>query len=246
MHVVSDDRYTSPLGSLLRRARVGSELEIEQVAVAICVAPHQIVSLERGAFHLIPEEVYRRNIMRTYSTYLGFSWDAIVDWYEEEAIRARQHFTDEGCPIGSRTAIAAKHFWDMTAIAKHAALILGVTTIVSYLGWLSYVAIRPPELTVTSPERDLASHGDMITVEGVSPQAATILINGTAVTRDHEGHFSQSVALAPGVNIITVAAAKKYSRQTIVSRQVVWEDHTAATPPVQFIGPILSTTTPAK
>ncbi len=225
-HIGIQDHFSN-LGALLRRVRLEAELEIEQVSLAIFVPSQQLTHIERGAFHLIPEEVYRKNIVKTYSGYLGLCWSEIEAWYEQEKQQLSLAEQTHADSAGSN-AIASKHFWDSHKILKHMILGIAALACMGYLSWLGYYAISPPELVVETPSNNLVSDREAIVVSGYATEAAQLSINGISIARDREGKFFQEVDLQPGVNVITIAAAKKYSKETVVHRQIMWQVDGAA------------------
>ncbi|MEK7122446.1 MAG: hypothetical protein AAB855_01170, partial [Patescibacteria group bacterium] len=68
-----------------------------------------------------------------------------------------------------------------------------------------------------------SSSSKTIRIEGrVSPDAA-LVINGQEIVKSSDGNFDQEVTLSEGVNMIRISATKKYSKEAVVTRTVLYE-----------------------
>jgi len=78
----------------------------------------------------------------------------------------------------------------------------------------------PPVLTVTAPANGFATNQATVTVSGSTSDltAVTVNANGVPLPVDGAGHFTGSVSLNNGANIITVTATDAAGNQSIVVR----------------------------
>jgi len=82
----------------------------------------------------------------------------------------------------------------------------------------------PPELIVTAPEEMLRTNNSLEAVKGFAEPGSSVKINGTAVTTDPSGNFSQVVKLVTGNNDITVTAADEAGNTTTAYRTIYYYD----------------------
>lgn len=82
----------------------------------------------------------------------------------------------------------------------------------------------PPALTVTSPENNLKTNTNKVTVAGTTNDATstnvTITVNGTNVPVGEDGSFSYELTLENGENTITIVATDGAGLTTTVTRTV--------------------------
>ena len=207
------------LGSILRTARRATGLELEQVAADTSISVRNLWCLERNQLDCIPEEVYRVHTLKTYSTYLGISWRRIAPLYE----LLKKRLPAKVITTPAASTISKKHFWDSVNIVRNSMCAVLIVGGVGVLCFLAYSATLPPRLMVESPSDDIISKDEKIIVKGASPGAAVLKINGESIALDSDGNFSQEVTLQSGVNTIAISAQKKYSRQAVTMRKVLWQ-----------------------
>lgn len=214
------------LGNILRRTRRAAGLELEQVAVDTSISVRNLLYLERNDFDGIPEEVYRLHTLKTYSQYLGINWNKISLLYKVGGGKSRSKKES----ITVTTAISKKHFWDSVDIVRNTAFALLAIGGLGILCFMGYSATLPPRLTIENPLSDMISKDEKITVAGMAPGAVALKINGEAISLDRDGRFSQQVTLQAGMNTIAISAQKKYSREALATRKVLWSAPVAITP----------------
>ena len=87
----------------------------------------------------------------------------------------------------------------------------------------------PPTLSVTAPAEGTVTNNSSVTVKGTtndatsSPVKVTIRLNSGAaeeVAVNSDGSFSKALALAPGINTITVVATDSAGKATTITRTV--------------------------
>ncbi|MFH1228704.1 MAG: hypothetical protein V1701_12490, partial [Planctomycetota bacterium] len=60
-----------------------------------------------------------------------------------------------------------------------------------------------------------------IPVTGSTEPDVVLTVNGKQIYLDEKGNYSEIVSLQAGLNVITVAAAKKRSKPTVVTRRIL-------------------------
>lgn len=79
------------------------------------------------------------------------------------------------------------------------------------------------ELTIASVEQ--ATSNPIINLSGVGARSKLITINGRTTLMDSKGSFSESVALLPGLNVITVTSTDAFGK---IKSKTLYTYHTAA------------------
>ena len=74
--------------------------------------------------------------------------------------------------------------------------------------------LRGPQIIISSPLNGFSTTTPLITIAGVAVHANTLSIDGFKTPIDLEGNFSSQLILAPGYNIMTIAAQDRYNRTT--------------------------------
>ncbi len=215
------------IGHHLKNARRALGLSIDEIAQATKIRKPLLLALERSAFQEIEEPFYRTLIIKTYSEYVGLDWRDMQSEYERESAYVSRRPSHE---IGGGSGVGRSELWVASRIAKNTILTSALLGAGAYLTFLAFVAIQPPTLSVQNPTQNFASQSRTLLVRGAaSGGESDIRINGQQVVAKGDGSFEQEMTLSSGVNVITVAAAKKYSKESVVTRTVVYQEPTLPT-----------------
>lgn len=203
------------LGSILKRYREEEHISLDQVERDLKISMRNLRALENGDFAKLPEDLYTRNFIRSYARYLNLDTQKLVDIYDAERAAAAPK-KDHGAP----------HPTTPTIIITPRTIKLGVGILVAaavciYLAYQIIHIFRPPTLTVTEPEQNLRTSASFITVAGSTEKEARVFINQKEIFPDPSGAFRTSLDLQNGLNVITVSAAKKHSKETVVYREIL-------------------------
>lgn len=217
---------TKTLGERLKKVREESRLTLDDAEAATGIRRKYLEALEQGRYAALPGPVYIENFLKKYASFLEVSEEFVLDVYRHQERRVvkqdtRPHFTQKK-PQVPRSIVTP------TVIR----ILLIVSVVLICLGYVAYEVVNifsPPDLVVSSPVDSITVTTDAIAVVGVTDPEITVIINGQQVFLDQTGRFSEMVSLKEGLNVITVAASKKRSKQTIVTRRVLYEKSTEAT-----------------
>lgn len=208
------------LGGKLRHARLGFGLTLDEIAEDLKIRVDILRAIERGDFHTVEEPLYRMLIVKTYAEYLGFSWESFQDEYNRESLYAAKK--EKSSEVNTESVQKAD-FVVAPRLVKHILLSVGMIGIFVYLAVIAANALARPSLTVSSPSDRTVSSLKTIPIEGAVSQDANLFINGQSVLKSKDGRFRQIFTLSDGVNNIRVSAAKKYSKETVIVRTVLYE-----------------------
>jgi cytoskeletal protein RodZ len=177
-------------------------------------------ALERGRYDELPEPMYTRNFLRAYARALGADEAYFLELYEEEVGQ-----TDLLGPHRlPRMRVRKGRFFVLSRVTAALALALPAVVIVAYLLWQTSSLLRPPEVVITEPSDGSAVQTALLHVEGyVTDDDVTVMVNEETVVIDESLHFSTEVDLTRGLNIVTVRAKRRYSREAIIYRRVVFD-----------------------
>lgn len=208
------------LGGKFRYARLGFGLTFNEIAEDLKIRVDILKAIERGDFHMIEEPLYRMLMVKTYAEYLGFSQESFQDEYNRESLYAAKK--EKSSEVNTESVQKAD-FVVAPSIVKHILLSAGMIGIFVYLAVIAGNALARPSLTVSSPSDRTVSLLPTIPIKGIASKDANLFINGQSVLKDRDGHFQQTFTLSDGVNSIRVSAAKKYSKEAVITRTVLYE-----------------------
>lgn len=213
-------RTTPPLGTLFCRTRRSFGLSIDEISEDIKIRSEILNAIERGAFERIEEPVYRTLMVKTYAEYLGISWETIEAGYIRESVYTQSNERANGV---SATPVGIGDLMVVPRLLKHILLSAAMIGVFFYVMVLAGSALQRPALTITNPPERFMSAAKTIRIEGSVSPDALLAINGQEVTKTSDGHFYQDLTLSDGLNTIRISASKKYSKETIVTRTVLYE-----------------------
>lgn len=90
-----------------------------------------------------------------------------------------------------------------------------------YIGAQFLSLLSPPPLELFAPRPGLITSGSTIEVKGKTTPGATVKINGSPLALAQSGEFGTILVLNRGINTITVAAKRRYSKTTTIERQIL-------------------------
>lgn len=206
------------LGDRLRahRERMGTTLEAATQATGVSVK--YLIALEESAYGRLPGDVYARNFLRKYATFLELDADDVLAQYESEHGIVRT-LVDQG-PRFIQRHIDVKPLFTPHRL-RRGAFVLAVLAVLGYLVWQAWSIVRPPELIIETPPPQLTTTERSIEVRGRTDRESDLTINGQQVLADGNGVFSEQVDLQPGLNTIRISATRKRSKPQVVFRQVL-------------------------
>jgi len=204
-------------GEKLQQARLVKKLKIEDIARQINIRPEYLTALEEERFEKLPAGLYGKNYIREYASFLGLNVkEALKGWDEQ----IQNSSPDD--PF-SRKVLARHKFIIFPKIIRNLFIVSAIVICFLYLSFYFKRIILPPELIITQPAANLALSATNITISGQTEAETEITINGELVLNNHDGYFTQTVNLKKGLNNIIIKAKKKYSREQIVTRQILVE-----------------------
>lgn len=205
------------LGSIFSRYRTDAGIGIARVERDLKISGRNILALESGDYAKLPEDLYTRNFVRSYARYLGLDVQRLLGVYDSE----RANFCQIHTAQRPKLVDTADRFIVTPRLIKTVlAVCVGITVLI-YLGiQVSYI-FRPPELIVTEPLQDLKTTDRTITLAGKTGRETRVFINQKEIYTEPDGAFRATIDLQTGLNVITVSAKKKHSKEAVLYREIL-------------------------
>ncbi len=212
-----DITRSKTLGERLRKVREEAGATLAEAADATGIRQLYLEALEKGAYTEIPGPVYIENFLKRYADFLKVSPEFVIDLYkhQEQKVLKKEYRTKWPLAEGRQRVIITPR------ILKFIGISLVVLIGLGYVGFEVMRIFSPPRLTVSSPGDNLTVSEVTIPVTGSTEPDITLTVNGKQIYLDEKGNFSEIVSLQAGLNVITVSAAKKRSKPTVVTRRIL-------------------------
>ena len=234
------------LGEVLRAARESKGVDLARVERDTKIRTRYLSALERGEYRDLPGAVYTKGFLRNYAHYLGLDPEYLTDLYRLETNGAAQPAVAAAPrPMRARRARAL--------VVTPGAILAAILTVgvVAFIGYLAYEFVtfaRTPDLRIIAPPGDVAGyHQSQYTITGITEPNSRVTVDGLrenpVITADAQGHFSVTVKLVPGSNVITLVANDPVTQRDSakVTRTIVVDAGPVSTP----AGGVLAITGPA-
>jgi len=100
-------------------------------------------------------------------------------------------------------------------------IIFGLILLGIYLFYHIVIIFLPPYLEISSPADQIEVNDFSLKISGKTDRLAEVYINNKRVP-NQDGYFEEEVKLLPGINNLKISAKKKYSKEKIISRQIIY------------------------
>ncbi|MFA4942213.1 MAG: helix-turn-helix domain-containing protein [Patescibacteria group bacterium] len=207
------------IGDQLRFTRLQKDLSVEEVARFLKVKPEYVYALEDEDYALLPGGIYGKIFLKKYVNFLGLDYKKIVKSFVKE----RRIYASEDDDVFSKKVIKRRKLIIFPKVFRNLLIVLAIVTCVLYLGFYLKKITAAPHLAIITPAGNLVQSELNVDILGETEPESEVAINGQTVLIDKDGKFFQKIALKRGVNIIVVKAKKKYSREQVVTRQILVE-----------------------
>jgi transcriptional regulator with XRE-family HTH domain len=214
------DAVPETLGEKLRALRRTQAVSLPMLEEKTRIQKRYLEALERGRYDELPEPLYTRNFLRAYARAMGADEAYFLELYEEE-VGQMDLLGPHRLP---RMRVRKGRFFVFSRVTAAVSVLLPALAIVAYLLWQTSSLLRPPEIVILTPDDGSAVQTALLPIEGyVTDSDVTVTINGETVVIDESLHFETDVDLTRGLNVVTVQAKRRYSREAIEYRRVVFE-----------------------
>jgi len=202
------------LGQVFQRYRQEEKIKLDKVENDLKISKKVLIALENDDYKNLPDQVYSKNIIKTYAQYLSLDYNKLLALYQppqEEKVAKNKN----------EQKVARFSKINFPQLAKIIIVVIIILSLVGYLGFKVKQMFDPPQLVVFEPAQDLIIEQNFITIKGQTEKEAQIYINDKEVAIDDQGQFNLSLDLQKGINDIKISAVKKHSRAQVIMRQVL-------------------------
>jgi cytoskeletal protein RodZ len=203
------------VGRQLKSRRQALKLSLAQVEIDTKIRGKFLTALESGDYSSLPNDVYSRGFVQHYANHLGLDGVSIAVAYAQER---------GGVAAGAtkRPKLEKSKRFVLTGpmFAALGGLVL-IVAVFGYLFWQFLALAGAPQLSITSPDGDVAITGADIDVNGHTTPGADVSINESPILSDTNGNFSDRVSLQSGVNVIRISSQSKLGKTSSVTRNVL-------------------------
>lgn len=206
---------TKHIGQKLAVARAEKGMSLRDIELATRVRGKYLRAIEAGRYDELPHDVYSRGFIAAYARSVGLDESRIFDEYLAE--RGQPEVRLSSSPIRlkrQRVLLTPRLLAGLGSLAVLAAVI-------GYLVWQFSALSAPPDLNVSSPDKDKELYGSLIEVSGHVSSGADVYVNDSPILIDASGNFSDSIALQDGINTIRVTAKSRLGKTTSVTRNIL-------------------------
>jgi len=217
------------LAELFKVTREDLKLSLEQCAIKLNIQQKYLIYLEQSDYQSIPGEVYAKTWIRQYADLLGLDPITSVQRYQQE--KARQSRIEEDRPTlavhqGRDWRKMVSNLFTPRTLRWSGVGLLSLL-LLSYISFSVYRTFEPPTIVFDQPLTDQKTLATSMVIKGKTEAGAQLWFNDKNILVDGIGRFTQDIPLTDGLNIITIRAKKKHSRQFEQTVQIV---HTVPEP----------------
>ncbi len=214
------DAVPETLGEKLRALRRTQAVSLAMLEDKTRIQKRYLEALEHGRYADLPEPLYTRNFIKAYTRALQADENYFLELYEEE-VGQMDLLGPHRLP---RTRVRKARFFVFSRLTTGLGILLPALAIVAYLLWQTSSLVRAPEIVILSPADGSAVQTALLPVWGyVSKDDVTVVVNGNTIVIDESLQFATQVDLTRGLNVITIQAKRRYSREATVYRRVVFD-----------------------
>ncbi|MFA5188164.1 MAG: helix-turn-helix domain-containing protein [Patescibacteria group bacterium] len=202
------------LGRVFKRYREAENIKIEQIEKATKISRRMILAIEEDNYKNLPDDLYTRNIIKTYAKYLALDFNKLLNLYEA----GRKIFSGQKI---EQQKIEKMKIYLTPQRARNIVIVLIILALVGYLALQVKQIYQPPQLEIFQPTKNLITSQKFIEVTGKTEKEARVYINEKEVFLDSQGGFKATLDLQKGLNVIKISAVKKQGKANTVYRQIL-------------------------
>ena len=187
------------LGQVFKRYREAEDLKLRQVEKDTKISQRMLLAIENDDYVSLPDELYVKNIIRTYAKYLSLDYNKLLTLYEAAKQKATNGKGKKGEAKEMRVYLTPQR-------VRNGLIVLAILILLIYLGWQISQIFESPDLIIIQPSQDLIIKENFIEIKGQAEKEARVFINEKEVFLDSQGEFKATLDLQKGLNIIKISA----------------------------------------
>ncbi|MDD3301487.1 MAG: helix-turn-helix domain-containing protein [Patescibacteria group bacterium] len=215
--LLRDINASCGIGKQLKSAREKLGWRLEDAEKKTRIRIIYLKALEEERFNNIPSGLYAEKYLKRYAKLLKLPVEKIYQEFKENGPSFEHSDPFE------KKVLSKKQLISFPKLLRRVAFALVILFCVFYLLIYFKKMFFPPRLTIYSPTANFISQEQTVVVSGNVEAESDLTINDEIIPKDKQNNFSQKISLKKGINVIIIKAKKKYSREKIITRQVLVE-----------------------
>lgn len=190
----------------LREIRQQKRISLTQAATETRISRGTLRAIEAG----LPtglSETYEDGIISTYQRYLGLETHPSPTRRKRDV---RKHFRRQ-------------QVYATSDLLKRSTFLIIALGILAYALWQSWQLVKPPQLSIVEPPRDLITTESSIKLKGRTSADANLYLNDQPVLVEADGSFTIDLPLRSGLNEINLVSINSFGRRAEATRSVVFD-----------------------
>jgi transcriptional regulator with XRE-family HTH domain len=205
------------LGEKLKKLREENLYSVKRLAKKVFIHKKYIEALEENDYANLPDEIYTKNYIIAFVKFFKRDPAPFVNEYLSE-ISKNKTVSKKYITGGSSRFVFPVH------MTKYAIIGIIIISFATYLGFEIKTITTPPHLRIFEPADATVVKSPVLTIAGQSNKESRIKINGEPIMPNADGTFKEDIDLQRGLNIIKISASKKYSKENIIYRKIIFEE----------------------
>lgn len=211
-------KHINNLGDVLKKKRQELGMNLTQISKRTLIAERYLQAIENEDWQRLPGEIYIKNFLKRYAMELGFDSERVLKSYTNK----NSTYETSIYSLQRTLPLAQSNFLNIPKLLRSSILILVVVLFIGYLGWQTIKIITPPELSIYSPVDNLVTSEGKIIIQGKTELEVEVAINNMNIPVNN-GKFYEELDLQQGLNVLKITARKKYSKQQVIYRKIMWK-----------------------
>jgi len=202
------------LGQIFKRYRQADNIKIEQIERETKISKRMILAVENDDYGSLPDDLYVKNIIKTYAKYLSLDFNRLLAIYEQSKEKGKLELNGVKKNRPARIILTPNR-------ARNSLIGLIIVILLLYFGLQVNRIFKAPELIVYEPVQNLIIRENFIDIKGKAEKEARVFINEKEVFLNKNSEFKATLDLQKGLNIIKITAVKKHSKENTVYREIL-------------------------
>lgn len=204
----------------LKQLRLDSNTSLNELERKTKISKKNLEAVEECRFdEMRYSTLYQKNFIKKYVESLGQNPEPFLEQFCEEELKYKKE-----CTKHPHVGCKKYHFSNLPSLFRFFLVGASVLALILYIGSNIQNILKPPGLTINSPENGYITEDSTIVVSGKTEPEVKITINGETITNDESGGFNQPVTLSPGINTLVIKAEKKHGKTTEETRHVIFKE----------------------
>jgi cytoskeletal protein RodZ len=200
------------VGSTLKEARVAKQLSLCDIEEATKIKVDFIVAIEEGDWVKLPDYPVVVGFVKSIADFLGIDKN-------KAAAFLRRDYPPKVLSINPKPDAVKRFRWSpkLTFIIGISLVLIGVLT---YLAIQYFNFVRPPKLTVTTPQENQTVTSNELQVTGITDPDTTVWANNQPALTDDQGNFVTELSVSTETKEVIIKAKTRSNKETTVVRQI--------------------------